>query len=313
MLTDFHGNPPPPVRRDGPVWLSAALHTLARAYARADGMTQGLLSRLARAWTRFNARDTRQAASLAYYGVFSLFPLLLLGVTLSNTVFGPDVTQQQVMRLIQRFFPGDTMTLVEPNLALALAQGQSFGVVAVLGLLWSASSLFANLSVALDTIFHPAHPPRTLWRHRRLALGIMIVLGLLLSGSLLASVGFRSLGTLLLERPGTLMRIGSIVIPLSLDMAILALLFRHVPRITVPWRAVLPAALMGSLGWELSKSVFVWYLENLANFSVLYGSLGTVIALMVWAYVSAALLLLSAEVCVAINDWLGAQEQSSRP
>ena len=67
----------------------------------------------------------------------------------------------------------------------------------------------------------------------------------------------------------------------------------------------------GSMGWELSKSLFVWYLESVANINVVYGSLGTVIALMLWAYLSAALLLLSAEACVAIDAWLAQRERDS--
>jgi len=111
-------------------------------------------------------------------------------------------------------------------------------------------------------------------------------------------------GTALLERPGSLMRVWSVLVPLGLNMAILILLFRFVPQTAPRWKALVPSALAGSLGWELSKSLFVWYLETVAKLNVVYGSLGTVVALMLWAYLSAALLLLSAEVCVAVDSWL---------
>ena len=250
-------------------------------------------------------RDLHQAASLAYYAVFSLFPLLMLTVSIASALFGADAIQQQVIRLSQRFFPGDTQAIIEPYITVALEQETVIDLVAVVSLIWSASSLFANLSRTLDTIFRPAgEAQRALWRNRLLGVGMMGGLAVLLTMVFLGSLGFRLIGTALLERPGTLMRVWSVLVPIGLDMAILILLFRFVPHTAPRWKALVPSALVGSLGWELGKSLFVWYLETVAKLNVVYGSLGAVVALMLWAYLSAALLLLSAEVCVAVDNWL---------
>jgi len=293
---------------DRPIWV----RRWTRYSTAADRLSHGLLHHLAAAWQAFSIRDLHQAASLAYYAVFSLFPLLMLTVSIASALFGADAIQQQVIKLAQRFFPGETQAIVEPYITVALAQETVIDLVAVVGLLWSASSLFANLSRTLDVIFRPTGDARrALWRNRLLGVGMMGGLAVLLVAVFLGSLGFRLIGTALLERPGSLMRVWSVLVPIGLDMGILILLFRFVPQTAPRWKALVPAALAGSLGWELSKTLFVWYLETVANINVVYGSLGTVVALMLWAYLSAALLLLSAEICVAIDTWLSSSPDKS--
>ncbi len=103
------------------------------------------------------------------------------------------------------------------------------------------------------------------------------------------------------------MRPVSLLIPLLLYTLVLTLLYRYVPRSRTRWRAIIPGALLGSIGWELSRAVFAWYLENLATYNAVYGSLGAVIALLIWTYLSLALLLFSAELSAALDRWLATE------
>ena len=284
---------------------------LTRTYTALDRATDGLPRYLARAWVDYNRRDSRQAASLSYYAVFSIFPLILLAVILVSSLVGPALAQEQVLRMVGDFFPAETQKLISDNIALALEQQHSFGLVAAVGLIWSALSLFSNLTAALDDIFHPTYM-RPMWYKRLLALSMAVVLAVLLLSSLLTSAIFRLIGILLLDQPSLILEIGTLFLPLGLNVTIFVLLFRYIPRLDVRWDAIWPAALLGGIGWELSKSLFVWYLNSFGNFSLIYGSLGTVIVLLVWAYLSSAILLLSAELCAALNDWLAAKETASR-
>ena len=88
---------------------------------------------------------------------------------------------------------------------------------------------------------------------------------------------------------------------------IFALLFRFVPARYVHWDAVLPAALLGAVGWELAKSGFGYYLTNLGGFQFVYGGIATVIVFLFWAYLIAAIFLFSAEFCARLNDWFVSQ------
>ncbi len=284
-------------------WISRAGWWLARTYAALDRATDGLLPLLARSWVAFAQRDTRYAASLAYYALFSIFPLVLLGITLISGLLGPTLARQQVIQFLSTFFPAETVEVIAGNVQLVLRQRQSFGLVAVISLIWSGLSLFSNLTVALDNIFHPTRW-RPLWRKRLLAVIMVVVLAALLTGSLITSLGLRLISALLLDRGGTTLRLLNLSLPLGLNLTIFALLFRYIPRVRVRWDAIWPAAILGSLGWSLAQSLFVWYLDNFGLYSVIYGSLAAVIVLLLWVYVSSAILLLAAELCNAINTWL---------
>ncbi len=282
--------------------LSRVSWWLTRRYAWLDQATEGLLPLLGRAWRDFNQRDTRYAASLAYYALFSIFPLILLAATFFSGVLGSGVAEQQLLTIVGDFFPPDTVRLIQANVTRAVQQRQSFSTVALIGLAWSALAMFSNLTVAIDNIFHPTRW-RPLWHKRLLALIMVIALAVLLLASLFTSLGIRLINMLLLDRPSTAMWIVTVFLPLGLNMTIFALLFRHVPRVHVRWDAIWPAAVLGGAGWELAQSLFVWYLENFSTFSVIYGSLGTVIILLLWIYLSSAILLLAAELCNALNTW----------
>lgn len=292
-------------------FLQTAWSQVQRSYHVADRATGGLLKRLARAWNNFNQYDTRQAASISYYGLFSLFPLLLLAVTVISALVGPAIAEERILEIAGTFLPGETLGLITENVQLALEQQQSVGLIAGIGLVWSALSLFSNLSFAIDTIFHPTRP-RPMWRQRFLAIGMTVILALLLLVSIIATATFRLISILLLDRPSAFLTIGSVFLPLGLNVAVFALLYRWLPRMHVRWDAVFPAALLGGLGWEFLKNIFVWFLENLANFSVIYGSLGTVIVLMIWTYLTACMVLLGAEFCAVINEWLNERNASRR-
>jgi membrane protein len=281
---------------------------LTQRYAWLDEATEGLLPLLTRAWVDFNQRDTRYAASLAYYALFSIFPLILLGATLFSGVLGSGVAEEQLLDMIGDFFPPDTVRLIQSNVQRALQQRHSFSLVALIGLGWSALSMFSNLTVAIDNIFHPTRW-RPLWHKRLLALIMVIALAVLLLASLFTSLGIRLITMLMLDRPNTAMWIVNVFLPLGLNMTIFALLFRRVPRVHVRWDAIWPAAVVGAVGWELSQSLFVWYLDNFSTFSVIYGSLGTVIILLLWIYLSSAILLLAAELCNALNTWYNQRQE----
>ena len=228
---------------------------------------------------------------------------------------GPAAARDQILRLVSSFFPGDTLKLIEDNVALALQQRESFGLIAVVGLAWSALSLFSNLTVALDNIFHPSSW-RPMWHKRLLALLMTLSLGLLLLVSLLTSIILRMIGILLLDRPSTALAITTLFLPLGLNVAMFALLYRFIPRVHVRWDAIWPAAVFGGIGWDLAQRLFGWYLNNFSTFSVIYGSLGTVIVLLIWVYLSSAILLLGAEFCAALNEWMTdreAADESSEP
>ena len=279
-------------------------------WAAHPAMTRALPTYLARAISNFFSYGARQAAALSYYAIFSVFPLtLLFAVVLSRIVtpvFEPVIAAQQIEFGIEPFLPAgatQTLQLFEDNLTQALEQGASFSLIAVLGLIWSGLGLFSNITSSLDFIFH-VPSSRSIWHQRLVAVIMAMVLIILLATSFLTSAALRLVGALLLERPSLWLNIGTIFLPLGLNMVIFALLFRYVPARRVHWDAVWPAAIFGGVGWELAKWAFSWYLTNIANYQFIYGTLSTAIILLFWAYLIASIFLLSAELCAQLNEWL---------
>jgi membrane protein len=267
-----------------------------------DQATRALPGYLQQALGNFARTGSRHAAALAYYAIFSLFPLTLLLAVAISKLLGPAAAQSQVANALAIFLPGDTSFELQNNVSLALEQGGSFTLVAVAGLVWSALGLFTNITSSLDLIFAvPAR--RSLWRQRLTALTMTLILVVLVTASFVTSGVFRLVAAVFLERPNVWISIGAVFLPLGLNIVIFVLLFRYVPSLDVHWDAVWPAAIFGGLGWELAKAGFQWYLANIANFQFIYGSIATAIVLLLWAYLIAAIFLMSAELCAQLNEW----------
>jgi membrane protein len=272
-------------------------------WSRRKPSTRTLPGYLWSAFQNFNRYGTSQAAALSYYAIFSIFPLTLLLAVAVNSVLGPAVGSEQIASGLSIFLPDrDTVLLLQQSVIEALEQRNSFTVVAVLGLLWSALGLFSNLSRSLDIIFQ-VPSSRSLWRQRLLAFVMIVILTILVGGSFITFGLLRLLTVFFLDRPSLWINIGTIFLPFSLNIVIFVLLFRFVPARKVHWESIWPAAIFGSAGWELAKVGFTWFLENLANFAVVYNSIATVIVLLLWAYVTSSVFLLSAELCARLNEW----------
>lgn len=275
-------------------------------WSRRQTSTRALPSYLWAAFDNFRRSGTQKAAALAFYAIFSIFPLTLLGAVVISGLVGPVVAQEQILLALDPFLPptsAQTLEIFQSNVTQALDQSGSFGIIALVSLMWSGLGLFSAITSSLDFIFR-VPSSRSLWKERLVAFVMAIVLIILLAASLLTSAGLRLLSTALLERPSIWISIGAIFLPLGLNLVIFALLFRYVPARRVHWDAVWPAAIFGAVGWELAKAAFGWYLLNIANYQFVYGSIATVIVLLFWAYLIASIFLISAELCAQLNEWL---------
>jgi membrane protein len=281
--------------------------SLRQWWSQRDPQTLLLMVYMRRAVANYARYDARRAAALAYYTVFSIFPLTLLLAIGISQVLGTAVAQEQIGNALNLFIPETGITdLLLSNINQAMRQTTSFGLVAFVGLAWAGLGVFTNVTSALDLIFNVPHN-RSLWRQRLVALVMVVILVVLITTSFLASGVISLLSLLFINGSSTWLIIASIFLPLGLNMMIFLLLFRYVPARPVHWDAIWPAAILGSAGFELARRAFSWYLANLANFQVIYGSITAVIVLLFWAYLLASVFLFSAELCAQMNEWLEAR------
>lgn len=251
---------------------------------------------------------SRQAAALSYYAIFSIFPLtLLIAVGIGNVV-GPVAAQEQISRGLEIFLPEASVVEIQSSIAAAINQSNSFGLIAFAALIWGATNLFTHLTLALDVTFE-VETSRTVVQQRLLAVIMGLTLILLVLASFVTSGVLRLISAFSPGVPNIWVRIATFFLPIGLDVVIFALLFRFGTERNIHWDAIWPAAIFGSIGWELAKRGFEYYLANLSNYWIIYGSISTVIVLLFWAWLIASIFLFSAEVCAQLNKWLIAEEE----
>ena len=283
-------------------YVEAAQHTGHTLWDWSNRVTKGYVAYLAQALKNFTTTGTTEAVVFGYWAMFSLFPLVMLGVVLATLALGPASAKAQVYQILNQYFPGGGGAMIRENIELAIDRHGSFGVIGIISLTYGATGLFRNLQASLGRIFRD-NIRRALPMQVLIGVVMIVVLGVLSIASILISAIFRAVNGEFMHGQLALLAVGGGLVPLAINMSLFALLFRLVPRRKISWRSILPAALLGAVIWEIGKNLFGWYVVNLANYGVIYGSLGTVIGLLTWTYLTGCLVSLCGELAVATEDW----------
>jgi membrane protein len=279
-------------------------------YRQADSLSQGTLGILVRAIQTFAEADAATAAaSIAYYALFSLFPLLLFLVTIGSSVLQSERVEQEVLDFTATALP-ISQELVERNIEEVLARRGTVRAIAAVGLLWAATGVFTILARNINKAWHSARP-RNFLQRRLLGLIIVSVLGGLLILSLISTTIFKLLPWLDAGAPlwggvslyETLTwKVATRLVPWFFTFVTFFGLYRWIPNTEVRWSEAVWGALVATVGWEITKSGFAWYLgSGLAEYDLVYGSLGALVALMLWIYLSSLVLLFGAHFSAAIS------------
>ncbi len=238
-----------------------------------------------------------RAAIIAYYALFSIFPLLLGLIALAGFVLQESAVQAQVLGAMAHLLPG-SIDLLSTNLEGIVAARGTIGVVSLVGLLWSATSVFSAIRRALNLAWN-VESERPLVAQKLLELGLVFGVGLLVLGSVVATAIFDLAWALLPPALQFVTGFGHTAVanllPVALSYASFLVLYRLIPNTRVEWADIWLGALVAAFLFEAAKRGFGWYLTHFANYSEVYGSLGAVIAFLFWAYVSALILLFGAE------------------
>lgn len=283
-----------------------------KVYKRANQLSGGILDIVKETIERFgDARGSEAAASMAYYALFSLFPLLLALVAAGSFFLDKQDVFHQVVNLVSNAFP-ISQNLVEENLRQILRLRGAVGFVSLGVALWSASGAFAVLSRNINRAWTEA-PPRGFLRSRLVALGMVGSLAVLLVISMLLSTALNVLSRFQVPLVdveslyGTPIWTGlSNLVPWFLIFLLFLALYRWVPSAEVKWSAAFWAALVVALAWEIVANAFAWYVgSGLARYRIVYGSLGTVVALLFWVYLTGWLIIFGAHLSAAVARHAG--------
>lgn len=249
--------------------------------------------------------------SIAYYALFSLFPLLLAVLTLASFFAGAERVQGEILAWIERYLP-IVSNLVQANIQQALAARNTAGILALLGLVWSASGVFTAMYRAVNRAWDQPKS-KLFWREKIYGLGVVLVVGFLLLTttvlSTLVSVLQSWQGSIFgwqpQADPRTAVLTGwlSTLLPLLISVFTFTVLYRTIPQAAVTWKDVWLGGLLAGLFWEVGRRLYTWYLAHFARYSLVYGSVGAIIGFLLWAYLSALILLLGAEFTAQVTAW----------
>jgi membrane protein len=240
------------------------------------------------------------AAAIAYYSFFSLFPLLLGLVSILGYVFGLTEVRGELVAWMTGYLPGSS-ELVEGNVLRVVKAREEIGTVAVLGFLWSATSVFGAVRKALNTAWD-LDRSRPLLKQKLIDLAMVGGVGVLFVLSTTITATYRLLiewRFLLLDiQPLRYELLGSLIavaLPALVTFVTFLFIYRTVPYCEVKLSSAALGAGLATTLFELAKNLFVWYAQTFGRYELVYGSLGGVISLLTWIYFSSLVLLLGAE------------------
>jgi membrane protein len=245
---------------------------------------------------------SRLAAALACYTLLSMAPLVVLCVAVAGLFFGREAAQGQIAHELGTVVGQSGAKAIESIVANAKNPGS--GVLASIGgvvvLLFGASGLFGELQAALNIVWSvEPKPGRGLWgviKDRFFSFTMVIGVGFLLLVSLVISAGLAALGKHLANALplAPLWQVINTLLSVAVTALIFALMFKIVPDAKVRWRDVWMGAFVTSLLFSLGRLLLGLYIGR-SGVSSAYGAAGSIVALVIWVYYSAQILLFGAE------------------
>jgi membrane protein len=262
----------------------------------------------------WNDNIPRMGASLAYYTLFSLAPILVVAIAIGGLVFGADAVRGQIVGQIQGMVGQEGGRAVQSMLEGAGRHGTST-IATVIGLLTffvGATGAFLELQTALDAIWR-VKPKEggsfvgVLVRQRLISFGLVVALGFLLLTSLLVSAALAALHNYLGNTFTGLVILWealNVIVSLGVITLLFALIYKVLPDVKLGWREVWVGALVTAGLFTIGKLIIGLYLGTTSMAST-YGAAGSVVVILIWVYYSAQIILLGAEFTRAYVEQFG--------
>lgn len=252
----------------------------------------------------YSSDNFTYAASIAYYGLLSLFPLSMLALSILGSVTADEADRNAVLGFVLQYFPRQ-FDFITTQLDAFRSRTLTFGVVGTLGLVWGALGFFGAVSTAVNYAWG-VEKTRSYWKHKLFSFLMMVVAGaLLLAALLLVSasqvVGASWFAGVLARFPGLLVLRGFAIryATTMLFILVVGLVYYFVPNAKVRFRDVWIGAFLTGLLWKGALELFSWYMRDMSRFTRVNGSIAAVIVFLVWVYLQAVILLYGVEFTAA--------------
>lgn len=251
-------------------------------------------------WHRIEEDDLPGlSAQLAYFFLLSLFPLLIVIFTLLPYL---QVPHQDMLGVIRGFAPTEAMELIEKNINYIMNHQNggllSFGII---GTIWSASNGIHAVVRAFNKAYN-VEESRSFLVSRGMAILLTFGMIIVFILAVILPIFGREIGVFLFSEIGYSNEFIKLWDTLSLlvSAVILFLIFTGLywiaPNVKLRCRSAFPGAAFATVGWIISSMGLSFYVGNFSNYSLTYGSIGTIIVLMIWLYLSAFIIILGGEI-----------------
>jgi membrane protein len=244
--------------------------------------------------------DLTHAASIAYYALLSLFPFLLLIISILGMVAADENDRARVLGFMFRYFPA-RLDFLTDQLDAFRADRLQIGLAGGLGLVWASLGFFGAVTSAVNEAWG-VEKQRSFWKHRLVSFLMLVAASAALAGALLF-VSFLQVAES--SRLGQLLASAQWVVGLQtflfkylavvLLVFAIGLVFYFIPNARTRFRDVWVGAILTALLWRGAFSAFSWYLRQNQSLSLIHGSITAVVVFLLWIYISSVILMYGVE------------------
>ncbi len=247
------------------------------------------------------------AASMAFYTLFSLFPVILIVVAANSFLLESLHVQEKILETILKFFPVASHQIISTNMQQILQARGAVGIVGLIALVWAATCVFTTLVHNLNRAWIDA-PAQNIFRARLTAFSIILFLVVLLPLFLMAKAAIHLIVSWNVQLTGSINIsyfrpiLSNIIIYIFICMTLM-ILYRWIPKTKVRWSEAFGGAFFAVIAEEAATSAFSWFLSSgLSRYNLVYGSLGALISFMTWIYIINLIVLFGAHLSAAISQ-----------
>jgi membrane protein len=244
---------------------------------------------------------TLLAASVSFNLLLSLFPLALAAVYIAQSLTSSPATQEQVIRGLGYLLPVSRQLITSTITHTAAARG-AIGVVALIVLIYGGLSFFNAVRISLNTVWGMRTPQRLLKAQlvnllMMIGAAVLLFLSVLVTAvfSIIYEPGMQAKGAEFVRSPAAI-RIAANILATGIAFVVFLLLYRFVPSKWPKWKDIWVGALAAAIFFEITKVLFILYVRVFSPYDLVYGSMGALIAFLMWTYFSTLVFLFIAKV-----------------
>ncbi len=241
------------------------------------------------------------ASSIAFYSILSIFPALLILISVSGAIIERFYFQADILAFVEERIP-IIYGFVDENITGIIENRAGIGIIGFVLLFLSSTYVFDSIQFAFNRIFN-IETARQFWKRKLYGFFIMLMIFIIIVVTLSISTGLfylsnRVMGLLNIGQSlsSWLLQVLSVIIGIFFNFLVFGLIYYYGTNKKVSLRQLYPGALAAAVVWEGVKHVFLIYLDRFANYQMTYGSIGSVIAFLFWVYISGMILLAGAEI-----------------